>query len=440
MMNLKCPNWKEEELVLVLDLYMKHDIKWLNSASEKTNEIIDISNILKNLNLFSDDLIKIPNFRSPSSVHMKLMNFKGLDPKYGKYGLRNASNLDREVWSRYSNNKEKLKMKVNIVLKSCGKEQTEIPIDCGEENVRCKLRSCLGYLKEFNALCSEIRKDAINMPDIDMSQKVINCMYKELTFSNQSLIILEDLVNEVGNNKTHNVEEVKSNYIEDRKIGKYVQDTFLDVIYREKLSIEDIQKLMDEDWSRNIFHIEYPFLKKLQNNIPVKMQVKVGKYQRYWEKEFIIFDNKYLVCKEWYESNRNAYDYWLKNIQLGENQKLSGSSDKNLDLVTLAGENASITINKELLVDILNAIKKFDEKEICIETGKLNDFLKDEIVTKSNYKNSQQVIFAIIKYLVDSSIIVPFQNSERCKYVIEDYELMTNLINNPVYVNEGFER
>lgn len=112
----KSPNWKEEELVFVLDLYMKHDLKWLNSASEKTNEIVEMSNFLRNLDLFDEENKKNPSFRSPSSIHMKLMNFKGLDPKYKRYGLRNGSNLDRKIWSEYSQNIIKLKNEVSRIL------------------------------------------------------------------------------------------------------------------------------------------------------------------------------------------------------------------------------------------------------------------------------------------------------------------------------------
>lgn len=420
-MSNKNPNWKEEELILVLNLYFAHDLKWLNSASERTNEIIEMSNLLRSLELFDIDVRSVTNFRSPSSVHMKLMNFKGLDPKYGKYGLRNTGNLDREVWSKYLGDTLKLKIEAENILK---KYKNNVDTDIEKEIVGIdeKLKICISYLTKINILYLEIRKEAIDLSDIDLSQKLINSMYEELNFTKDKITMLENLFNNFQKNDNVSLEIDKSNTnsSDSKKIGKYIKESFSNLINEKILTKDEITKLQDEDWSRKNFHIGHPFLKKVQANIPIDLQMKVGKYQRYWKNEFEIYGNKYLVCKEWYESNRKLYNLWIENITLASKNNIIFPKEYN-----------STSIKKELFIYILNIIRKLDEEEICIEISKLNDLLMNEIEKESYYKDSKQTISIIIKYLLDKKIIIPFQNNTKGKYIIEDYELMSNFMSKP---------
>ncbi len=431
-MSLKSPNWKEEELILVLNLYLEHDIKWLNSASEKTQEIIDISDKLKKLNLYNEIYKEIPNFRSPSSVHMKLMNFKGLDPKYGKYGLRNVSNLDREVWFKYSGDPERLKKEVNDILRCYYKDHSKIAAISEEHTINSKISSSISLLTEFANLCTEIRKDAINISDIGISQKIVESMYNILLSLTQNKTALQNLEKLLISDKTETTQEAIDSQSDESKIGKYVRESFSEIIASQKLTDDDIKNLMDGNWSKDTFRIGYPFLKKIQNDIPIKMQIKCGKYQRYWEKEFIIAGNSYLVCKEWYKTNRNNYVKWLNGIEIENNAKGLGQAGTNADCVYIPAGKRPLSIKKELLAEILKTIKKFDKEDICIEFEKVNNFLKEKILQKSNYKNPEKVVDAILKHLINIGVVVHFQkNGNDGKYMIEDYEHMSELIKDP---------
>ena len=91
---MKNPDWAEEELIIVLDLYLKHDLSWLNRISKSSDEVIGTSNLLRSLSVYDLETRNEPSFRSPSSIHMKLMNFLGLDERYNKGGLSNGSQSD----------------------------------------------------------------------------------------------------------------------------------------------------------------------------------------------------------------------------------------------------------------------------------------------------------------------------------------------------------
>lgn len=235
-MKTKSPNWKEQELILVLDLYLKHDFKWLNSASEKSLEIIEMSKLLRSLDLFEENINQINNFRSASSVHMKLMNFRALDPKYQKSGLVNVSVLDRKIWSDYSNNINKLTKEVDKILKNNLKNMKEKNVN-KNINVEHKLKKCLNFMVNYNKACKLIRKDAIEISNTDVSYRILNYTFKGLTFSSESIEEIEALLKEL--NKNYNIED--SN--ESEKIGKYVQRTFSELIDLNVLTDNDIKNL-----------------------------------------------------------------------------------------------------------------------------------------------------------------------------------------------------
>ena len=44
---MKSPNWKEEEIMLVLELYLSNGLSWANKIMDRTIEIIQMSLLLE---------------------------------------------------------------------------------------------------------------------------------------------------------------------------------------------------------------------------------------------------------------------------------------------------------------------------------------------------------------------------------------------------------
>lgn len=76
-------SWREDELLLALNLYSKLQFGQLHSRNPK--------------------IIRLAEYmgRTPGSVAMKLCNFASLDPELPRKGLSGASNLDRKMWNKY---------------------------------------------------------------------------------------------------------------------------------------------------------------------------------------------------------------------------------------------------------------------------------------------------------------------------------------------------
>lgn len=100
------PNWKEEELILALELYISKGLEWLGRISDTTEEVVTLSLILKGLDFF--DVPQNSNFRSVGSVRMKLGNLKMYDPEYAGGTLANTGKMDKEIWNKYSGDIQKL--------------------------------------------------------------------------------------------------------------------------------------------------------------------------------------------------------------------------------------------------------------------------------------------------------------------------------------------
>lgn len=82
-------NWTREELILAFNLYCKIPFGKYN---QRTEEVIHLANLIG---------------RTPSAVAFKLVNFASLDPyhqKRGVSGMKNAGNLDKEIYVEFSNN------------------------------------------------------------------------------------------------------------------------------------------------------------------------------------------------------------------------------------------------------------------------------------------------------------------------------------------------
>ncbi|MBO8169061.1 MAG: HNH endonuclease [Thermoanaerobacteraceae bacterium] len=100
----KNPKWHRDELILALDLYFKID---LNKSSPEHPNVIELSELLNKLPIHSNR----PNqekFCNPNGVHMKLMNFRAIDPNYPGKGLQRGGKLETEIWDEFATDRKLL--------------------------------------------------------------------------------------------------------------------------------------------------------------------------------------------------------------------------------------------------------------------------------------------------------------------------------------------
>ena len=90
------------------------------------------------------------------------------------------------------------------------------------------------------------------------------------------------------------------------------------------LEDEYIYKLMQEEYSKKTFNLNYPFMKKIDMTKDLKEQRLVNNYPRYWTKVFIFNGEEYYICSEWYEdANRDFFEKWRDKILNNLNNKVN---------------------------------------------------------------------------------------------------------------------
>jgi len=99
------PDWVRDELILALDLYLKHRP---NPPAKTSREVAELSKLLNRLGhrIFHSSE-RAATFRNSDGVYMKLMNFRSLDPQYtvsGKKGLTAGAKADKEAWREFAEN------------------------------------------------------------------------------------------------------------------------------------------------------------------------------------------------------------------------------------------------------------------------------------------------------------------------------------------------
>lgn len=95
------PSWTREELILALDLYLRHRASPPNKSSDEVAALSALLNTLKSAN----DGVEGGTFRNANGVYMKMMNFRRFDPEYtadGKVGLSRGGKLEEVVWNELS--------------------------------------------------------------------------------------------------------------------------------------------------------------------------------------------------------------------------------------------------------------------------------------------------------------------------------------------------
>lgn len=150
------PDWSRDELILALDLYLRHRPIIPGKTSPEINELSDLLN-----QLGSALALRHSNtFRNPNGVYMKLMNFKALDPDYvsqGKVGLKAGGKFDQEVWDQFAKDPakcrrlaERIRAEITYTANAAGSQPGEDGDDDEEEAPEGRLLTRVHRARERN--------------------------------------------------------------------------------------------------------------------------------------------------------------------------------------------------------------------------------------------------------------------------------------------------
>lgn len=90
------------------------------------------------------------------------------------------------------------------------------------------------------------------------------------------------------------------------KIGEYVQKTFREFFADEKLNSNDVQNLLNPEYSKRVFNAGYPVLRNISQG-----RADHKGYNRYYKE---IFGGRYYLSAQWHVFHWDLFDNWLKEI------------------------------------------------------------------------------------------------------------------------------
>ncbi|NLN42633.1 MAG: hypothetical protein GX160_11810 [Clostridiales bacterium] len=103
--------------------------------------------------------------------------------------------------------------------------------------------------------------------------------------------------------------------LKELKIGKLVQTTMRELFRNEKISMDEIEKMTQPDYSKQIFNANIPVLKEVPigGNID-ELKRDDNNYPRYYSYTISIYGKDYLLSSQWFEHlHRTYYEKWLSN-------------------------------------------------------------------------------------------------------------------------------
>jgi 5-methylcytosine-specific restriction enzyme A len=124
------PPWSRDELILALDLYLRHQPSGPNDP-----EVIALSELLNRLSIHSERP-DAQRFRNPNGVYMKLQNFRRLDPNSPGIGLTRGNKLEEVVWREFVGEPRKLQTTVAALQRSVQPRRTAKPKPSDDRMVR----------------------------------------------------------------------------------------------------------------------------------------------------------------------------------------------------------------------------------------------------------------------------------------------------------------
>jgi prevent-host-death family protein len=126
------------------------------------------------------------------------------------------------------------------------------------------------------------------------------------------------LGNEIGNTSA-TIPEVENEDENDKgnemKIGKSARIMISKFLQDSVITDEEIQLMQEADYSKRVFNLNFPVLKKIDNNLELNQQKKDQRgYNRYYDTIIPAAGDEYLLCSQWVENlHKSAFENWLES-------------------------------------------------------------------------------------------------------------------------------
>jgi len=106
----------------------------------------------------------------------------------------------------------------------------------------------------------------------------------------------------------------KSDYetFEKRKIGELAKPLITIILEKNLISKIEIENLQKAEYSKSIFNVNYPILKKNNKNLSLKENIEFNGGNRYYVEPIKNGENEFFITNHWYDYHKEDFIIWLK--------------------------------------------------------------------------------------------------------------------------------
>lgn len=124
------PDWSRDELILALELYLATKGR---TQGQDSKAVIELSALLNRLaQRLGHDASQ--TYRNPNGVHMKLMNFRRVDPEASGGGLQRGNADEAVVWDLYAGDPGTLAAVSNAIRAAVASDGALVPFEGDDDD------------------------------------------------------------------------------------------------------------------------------------------------------------------------------------------------------------------------------------------------------------------------------------------------------------------
>jgi hypothetical protein len=123
-----------------------------------------------------------------------------------------------------------------------------------------------------------------------------------------------------------------SNTYQVEGIGAHVRATMAELAEASLLTLEVVAELSSARYSKTRFNLSHPFLKPVAPHLDLLQQRHDSNgYARYWKQPLAIDGTRFLMCSQWFDWQRTAFDQWVRDLGYSSDQGPSSIFDHEHD-------------------------------------------------------------------------------------------------------------
>ncbi len=233
---------------------------------------------------------------------------------------------------------------------------------------------------------------------------------------------------------------------EETKIGRYVRNKMNELSNRGYVFSDEVLATLLAPSTNDRFGFSNPLFRLFDETKDIREQRNIGDYNRYWKEIFTFGDKKLLMCSQWFEYSREAFDAFYTGLLNSEtniastqvrheeipsdeytdgksNYVTHGYTKKEPISMTLFGKTEPIKFWNEVLIKVCEAVQlrkpyvvaKFDKMKVLNSGNRINfSYIESDI--KFNRKRLSNGLYIEVNRSANDIVSVSEKILELCGY------------------------